>query len=107
MSETMIVPTNNVEGNITSCKIETSPIKVDRHSVWSLTEKTTYRSYDVCTKQTIDTYTKPEFTGMLLAWPVIICVGVCVLTGVIAVAVSIWETFRGDNSNNGPKTYIG
>jgi hypothetical protein len=58
----MIVPTNSVEGNITDCKIETAQIKTDRESPLSLTEIITYRSYDVCTKQTIEEYQIPSLT---------------------------------------------
>lgn len=63
MSTTTIIPTNNVEGNITSCKIETAEISVDRKSLTSFSEFTTYQSYDVCTKQVTSVYTLQELTG--------------------------------------------
>jgi len=63
MAETVIPVTNGVNGNITDCKIETAKIKVERKGAWSLTQKETYRSYDVCTKQTINQYQTNTVTG--------------------------------------------
>lgn len=61
MTPQVFIAGSNVEGNITSCKIENQLIKVDRKSVLSPTEVKTYISYDVCNKQVINTYTLQEW----------------------------------------------
>jgi hypothetical protein len=72
-TKTVVIP-NNVNGDITSCKIETSEIRVNRDGAFSLTELTTYRSYDVCTKQTINEYQASHITGFG---------GFCIFIGII------------------------
>lgn len=67
MKDTSVVVGGNVQGDITSCKIETSAIYVDKASLFSLQQKTTYRSYDVCTKQLVKEYVVPEITGFGMA----------------------------------------
>lgn len=62
MENNVVIPTNNLEGNITSCKIENTLIKSERDSIFSFKEMNTYQSYDVCSKQIIQTYVKPEMT---------------------------------------------
>lgn len=42
MAETAIIPASNVEGNVTSCKIERQTLKVEKNSAFSLQQKTTY-----------------------------------------------------------------
>lgn len=53
----------NIEGEITSCKIENEVVNIDKTSAFSITQIKTYRSYDVCTKQTINEYPIQEFTA--------------------------------------------
>lgn len=58
-----IIPVGgNVEGNITSCKIENEQISVQKNHPFSLFERTTYRSYSVCTGKEVETYTVPSVT---------------------------------------------
>lgn len=65
----VILPVNNeVQGNITDCKIETAQIKIDRESILSLTEIKTYQSYDVCTKKVINEYTVKEVSPVGFGW---------------------------------------
>ena len=52
----MIIPTNNIEGNITSCRIEQALKSIDKKSVFSLTQTNTYMTYDVCNRQVISEY---------------------------------------------------
>lgn len=63
MSNNIIIPTNKVEGDITNCKIEHQQIRVDKRSMWSLKQTTTYISYDVCSKDILQEYTIPQFSG--------------------------------------------
>ena len=80
-----IVPTTNVEGNITSCKIETAKVSIDRESPMSFVQHTTYQSYDVCTKEVIDSYVMPEVTGFAFF---ISSLGAILLFMVISFAIS-------------------
>jgi len=57
------VPSSNLEGNITSCEIKTAEIKVIRKSLFSFSEKREYKSYDVCTRETIENYQVPSITA--------------------------------------------
>lgn len=63
MSSTALVPTSEVEGNITSCGIDTKPISVERHGAFSLTENTTYRSYNMCSQEVVKEYSTQTITG--------------------------------------------
>ena len=62
-TQTIIVPGSKVEGNITSCKIEQVLKSVDKKSVFSFRQTSTYITYDVCNKQIIAEYKVPEFTS--------------------------------------------
>lgn len=62
-TNTVIVPSSNVQGNITSCKIDTEQIDTHVNSLFSLKEMDTYRSYNTCNQQTIKEYTVPTFTA--------------------------------------------
>lgn len=70
--QTVVVPTAGVEGNLTSCKIETSQIMVEKNGVFSFTQAVHYRSYDVCSKEVVNDYVVPEFT----LWPFILFFGI-------------------------------
>jgi len=63
MAETVIPVVGNVSGDITACKIETAQKSVDRNGAFRLTQKETYVTYDVCTKQTISEYQTSTITG--------------------------------------------
>jgi hypothetical protein len=84
-TNTIIPVGNNVEGNITSCKIEEQKIQTNRNSVFSITQKDTYASYDVCSKQIIRTYDIPHFTGFGLFLGL---TAVFILCTIIATAMS-------------------
>lgn len=71
-----ILTGGDIKGDITSCKIENKLIKLDKKSPFSLTQNKTYVSYDVCTKQTIETYTVPELTEF---WGAFFAIGIPVL----------------------------
>lgn len=64
MTNTIIPVGGNVEGNITSCGIDTKLISVQRDSAVSFFQGETYRSYSVCNGQEIATYTTHSFTGL-------------------------------------------
>ena len=87
---TAIVPTNGVEGNITSCKIENQVKSVQQDSIWAYQKTTTYITYDVCNKNVVAEYSKPEivFGGVFL-----ITLAAFVVIGSI---VSIVRAFRWD-----------
>lgn len=68
MDKTNVVVGGNVQGDITSCKIENQLIKTEKASVWSIKEKNTYASYDVCSKKVISQYVVPEFTGTVIGY---------------------------------------
>jgi hypothetical protein len=72
MNTTAIIPASNVDGNITSCKIETAQIKIDRHFAFSPTQTVTYRSYDVCTGNTINEFPIHELTPGFLIGSIIL-----------------------------------
>ena len=67
MEYKIIVPTNNVQGDITSCKIENQLTRIDRGSAFSLFETNSYISYDVCSKKVIDTYQVQAMTGLSIS----------------------------------------
>jgi len=60
----IIVPTNEVQGNITNCKVEKVRINTKKDSVFSLKEINTYQIYNVCDKSVIREYSLPEFTNL-------------------------------------------
>ena len=84
MLNTMIVPTNKVEGDITSCKIENQVLCVEKKSVLSFKQTTTYVSYDVCSKSIIQEYTIPEFTtfGFVMILFGLFVIG-CIVNGIV------------------------
>lgn len=59
---TAVIPTNNVQGDITSCGIETRSIQVERNGAFAFTERTTYQSYNLCSKETIREYSVDGLT---------------------------------------------
>ena len=83
-NQTIVLPTNNIEGNITICKIENQEVAVLKNTVFSVTEKHQYISYDVCNKQIIKEYTVPQFTGLGF-----ISMGILI----VVVVLVIWDAF--------------
>jgi hypothetical protein len=64
MSDKIVLTgSDNIQGDITSCKIEKQLKTSQRDSVFSLSSNNTYMTYDVCNKNQISEYTVPEFTG--------------------------------------------
>ena len=55
-TNTVVVPTNGVEGNITSCGLDTANISTQRDSAFSFTEYNTYQTYNVCTGEVVKQY---------------------------------------------------
>lgn len=62
MDKTLVVSGTNVEGNISSCGIETKEIGVQKDSAISLTEIHRYVAYNTCTKQIVNDYQVQEIT---------------------------------------------
>ena len=68
-NDKIILGGGNIQGNITSCKIENQIIRIDKKSAFSPIQYTTYASYDVCSRQVIERYVVPEtndFFGFIL-----------------------------------------
>ena len=64
-NQQIIIPASDqIVGDITSCRIENQVLIIDKSSAISLTEKTTYIAYDVCNKEILSTYTVPSITGL-------------------------------------------
>ena len=74
----------NVQGDITTCKIETAAVRKERDSAFSFTETTIYQSYDVCTRDVIETY---GLDGLTFFGGTIIIVGMF-LVGIILAAMA-------------------
>lgn len=66
MADNIIIPSSEVKGDITSCKIDKQIVSIERKSVFSISQKVNYITYDVCNKQQISSYSVPEFTGNIL-----------------------------------------
>ena len=71
-TQTIIPVGNDVQGDITSCKIDNAVLSISKNSALSLTERTTYASYNVCTKEVIQTYEVPNVTTFALVSPLVI-----------------------------------
>ena len=84
----LLIPTNKIEGDITSCKIENQVIFIRRDSPISLVEYTTYASYDVCSKEIINQYTVPSMTGVALIMGLSIALIFFMILGAITVSYS-------------------
>ncbi len=69
MTQTAIIPSSEVSGNITSCGIETAQIAVFRDSAFSITQTSQYQSYNVCTGAVVKAYDINELTdfGVLMS----------------------------------------
>lgn len=71
MTNTVIPLGGNVQGDITSCKIETAKVSISKNGAFSVFQESNYQSYDVCTKEVVAEYVVPEFTGFGIATPFI------------------------------------
>jgi len=74
MSDKILIGGENVEGNVTSCKIENQLKSVEKNSAFSIQQKKEYMTYDVCNKKVIDEYSVPAFTGFSIFFAVTIFV---------------------------------
>jgi hypothetical protein len=83
-TQTIIVPGPKVEGNITSCKIEQVLKSIDKKSVFSLRQTSTYITYDVCNKQIITEYKVPEFTSFSVIFGIAIIF--CLMMGMVIIS---------------------
>ena len=63
-TQSTVVVGGNVQGDITSCKVEDVVVAVSRKSAFSFTEVNKHQSYNVCTRQLIKEYDVPSITGM-------------------------------------------
>jgi len=81
-NQTIIPVGNQVEGDITSCKIENQVISVQKLSAFSIQKRTTYASYDVCSKQIIQQYTIPEINdfGVMVIFIITICIVISLIS---------------------------
>lgn len=80
MSNTAVV-SGDVKGDITSCKIENQVVKVERNGALSPSQTTSYIAYDVCNKNTIESYKVQELTGF--------GTGLIWLAGIVIVVMAI------------------
>lgn len=64
MTNNIIASSPNIQGDITQCKIETALINTERDSAFSFNELNTYQSYNVCSKETLNTFTVQEITNL-------------------------------------------
>ena len=63
MAEPTVLVGGEVKGDITSCKIESKVVAVDRKGLFSFSQKQTNVSYDVCNKQIVKEFVTPAFTS--------------------------------------------
>lgn len=65
MSENKVVvlTDGNVQGDITTCRIEDVVTEVKRSGAISLTEVQKHRVYNVCTKEVVNEYEVPYLSG--------------------------------------------
>ena len=91
-NQQIIIPASDqIVGDITSCKIEKEVFRVDRLSSFSLTEKTTYIAYDVCNKEILSQYTVPELSG--LGFILAFCLGIFIVLAGIGIMVGIGSRY--------------
>lgn len=83
-NETNILDNVKIQGDITSCKIETLKLSIEKKGIFSPTQKITYQNYDVCTKNVINTYVIPEINGGFIGLLLIITLAACIMIAIIA-----------------------
>ena len=83
-NQTTLIPASNVEGNITSCKVENQVKTIKKDSVFSIQRTTTYMTYDVCNRQQIAEYQVPEFTGLGVWAGVAVIVVIVIILAIVA-----------------------
>lgn len=73
-----VIPASEVEGNITSCKVENQVKSIQKESAWSFRQTSNYMTYDVCNKNVLAEYQVPEFTTfglfMVITVPIILII---------------------------------
>lgn len=80
-----VVVSGDVQGNITSCGIEQQIKSIEVNHALSLSGKVTYITYDVCNKDILAEYTRPEPTE--LGWALIIVLSIVAVFVGIGVAL--------------------
>lgn len=92
-----LVVTDKVTGDITSCKIERSLLKVDRQGAFAVTEANTYQTYSVCTGEVIDTYTVEDIRVLpLIGIGIFFGAGIVIgFVGLIFVLTGVESLIRG------------
>lgn len=78
MAENVVAVSPNIEGNITSCKVENVLLTKIKNSAFSFTETETFVTYDVCNKQEMARYNVPEITEIG---------AICVFFGIVFVII--------------------
>lgn len=58
----LVTPTSNIEGNITSCGIDSQMVSIKRDHAFSFLQTESTRSYNVCTGETVAQYDVPVMT---------------------------------------------
>ena len=86
-TNTILLPSTKIEGDVTSCKVESVIQSVQKEGAFSFEQISTYQTYDVCTKEIIEVYSVPELTlfGGFLVVPVLILA--------LLVPFIVWVTF--------------
>lgn len=79
MAEPIILTEGKVQGDITTCKIETAHIKTERFSIFSPVSTNSYRSYDVCTKQVVNDYNLKELSFVGFLYIAIVCIALAIV----------------------------
>ena len=69
----VLAVSENMKGDITSCKIENQLVGIERASIFSLKEVETRIAYDVCSKQVVREYSVPTVTvfGAVMMLPIV------------------------------------
>jgi hypothetical protein len=86
MSNTaVVVPAQNVQGNISTCQILNQQVRMDIAHWYSFTELDHYESFNTCTGQIVAEYDVPSLT---LLWGIPLLLFVVILTAFVAIALS-------------------
>ena len=86
-----VIVGGNVSGDITSCGIDSQLVDVAKDNVWSIRQMSTYRAYDMCTKQVINEYSVPEFTMIAPAYFIGVPLMLIILVGIVSDIVVSYE----------------
>ena len=84
MNQDKIIVGGNVQGDVTSCRIENQLKSIQKNSIFSIKQDKTYITYDVCNKQIISDYTVPSFTGFSVLLILFVCFIFCFIICAVA-----------------------